>query len=93
MTDVSAPRTNNELRTLSRALYDEIENPKARGMFETWLEKNSKARHAMFAALVGVLIAIILGILTLIVAVVQTYIAWQAWKSPVPDGLSMAYES
>lgn len=67
-------------------LYDEIENPKPRGIFETWLEQRSKARHVMLATLVGVIIAIILGIFGLIVGIFQAWVSYLAWKHPVNGG-------
>lgn len=67
-------------------LFDEMENPKPRGAFSRWLAPRSKERHVMLAALLGILTAVILGLLALIVAVFQTYIAWQAWKHPVSTG-------
>jgi len=37
----------------------------------------------MMATLVGVLFAVLLGILSLGVSLAQTWIAYQAWKNPV----------
>lgn len=64
-------------------LYEEILNPKPRSTLEKWAERRSGARHVMIATLVGVVIAIILGLLALIVSVFQAWIAYQAWKHPV----------
>lgn len=61
-------------------LYDEIENPKPRGVLDAWLERRSKSRHVMMATIVGVSVAIVLGILSLGVSVFQTWISWQEWK-------------
>ncbi|KAK3333050.1 hypothetical protein B0T19DRAFT_115501 [Cercophora scortea] len=62
-------------------LYDEIENPKPRGMMDAWLERRSKSRHVMLATIAGVIAAVILGTLTLFVSIFQTWISWQQWKS------------
>lgn len=64
-------------------LYDEIENPRPRGFLEKWLERRSKARHVMLATLVGVIIAIFLGLCGLIVGVFQAWVSYQAWQHPV----------
>ncbi|RYP28250.1 hypothetical protein DL767_007300 [Monosporascus sp. MG133] len=64
-------------------LYEEIENPKPRGLLETWLEQRSKARHVMLATLVGVIIAIILGVFGLLVGIFQAWVSYHAWKYPV----------
>ncbi|KAI8953300.1 hypothetical protein F4801DRAFT_147012 [Xylaria longipes] len=64
-------------------LHYELENPTPRGFVETWMERKSGARYVMMATLAGVLIAILLGILSLVVSIVQTWIAWQQWKHPI----------
>ncbi|KAK3316008.1 hypothetical protein B0H66DRAFT_478959 [Apodospora peruviana] len=67
-------------------LYDEIENPKPRGMLDAWLERRSKSRHVMMATIVGVSVAIVLGILSLGVSCFQAWISWQEWKGQSPPG-------
>ncbi len=65
-------------------LYDEMENPKPRGLLDTWLEQRSKSRHVMMATIIGVATAVVLGILSLGVSIFQTWISYQQWKSPPP---------
>ncbi|KAI1628062.1 hypothetical protein EDD37DRAFT_624124 [Exophiala viscosa] len=65
-------------------LYEESKNPTPHSLLDKWLDRKSGARHVMFATLVGVLIAIVLGILSLAVSICQAYISYQAWKHPVP---------
>lgn len=48
-------------------LYDELENPTARGWLQKWLERKSGARYVMMATLIGVMMAVVLGILGLAV--------------------------
>ncbi|KAK3692987.1 hypothetical protein B0T22DRAFT_370081 [Podospora appendiculata] len=67
-------------------LYDEIENPKPRGVVDAWLERRSKSRHVMMATIAGVIAAVILGVLTLCVSVFQTWISWQQWKGQAAAG-------
>ncbi|KAK1641021.1 hypothetical protein BDP81DRAFT_417893 [Colletotrichum phormii] len=64
-------------------LYDELENPRPRRPIYVWLERRGKARHVMLATLIGVIIAIILGILGLAVGIFQAWVAYEAWKHPV----------
>jgi hypothetical protein len=64
-------------------LYEELENPRPHSGFEKWLERNSGARYVMLATLIGVLIAVLLGIAALAVSIYQAYIGYQAWKHPV----------
>jgi hypothetical protein len=64
-------------------LYDEIENPKARGWVEKWFERRSGARHVMMATFLGVIFAVVLGFLSLGVSLFQAWVGYQAWKHPV----------
>jgi hypothetical protein len=64
-------------------LYEEVENPTPRGRAQEWFERRSGARYVMMATLVGVLIAIFLGIASLAIGVFQAWISYQAWKHPI----------
>lgn len=66
-------------------LYEELENPKPRGRIETWMQRRSGARHAMMATMVGVAIAIILGIAALAMSAFQAYLTYQQWQHPVQN--------
>lgn len=75
-----------EYRYLSRRLmdlYEAILNPKPRGLLEKWAERRSGARYVMIATLIGVVFAVILGLLSLVVSVFQAWVGYQAWKHPV----------
>ncbi|KAI9794815.1 MAG: hypothetical protein M1816_002943 [Peltula sp. TS41687] len=64
-------------------LYDAIEKPKPRGRIEKWLERKSGARYVMLATLMGVIIAILLGMASLGVSGYQTWLTYQQWQHPV----------
>jgi hypothetical protein len=64
-------------------LYAELEHPTPRGWLQTWLERRSGARYVLLATLIGAIVAVILGILSLGVAGLQAWIAWQQWKHTV----------
>jgi hypothetical protein len=64
-------------------LYDEIENPRPRSWVEKWVERRSGARYVMIATLIGVVIAVILGLLGLAVGVFQAWVGYQQWQHPV----------
>jgi len=66
-----------------KELYEELENPTPRGMFEEWLQRRSGSRYMMLATLIGVMFAVFLGILSLAVSAVQAYVSYQAWKHPI----------
>ncbi|KAK8045165.1 hypothetical protein PG993_005189 [Apiospora rasikravindrae] len=67
-------------------LYEEVNNPSPRGFMEKWFERRSGARYVMMATLIGVIIAIVLGILSLAIGIFQSWVAYQAWKYPVSTG-------
>ena len=64
-------------------LYEELENPTPRGWVEKWLERKSGARYLMMATLIGVIIAVILGIAGLAVGGYQAWVGYQQWQHPV----------
>lgn len=71
-------------------LYDELENPRPRKPIYVWLEQRSKARHMMLATLIGVIIAVIIGLLGLFVSLFQAWVSYQAWKHPVQYSTEVA---
>ncbi|KAF2420308.1 hypothetical protein EJ08DRAFT_550934, partial [Tothia fuscella] len=54
-----------------------------RNKFSRWLYWQTSDGNALMIALLALLITIVLGVLSLGVACFQTWIAWQAWRSPV----------
>ena len=64
-------------------LYEELENPKARGWIERWAERKSGARHVMMATLIGVAVAVLLGMASLAVGAYQAWVAYQQWQHPL----------
>lgn len=64
-------------------LYKELENPNPRGWAERWLERKSGARYVMMATLIGVAIAVMLGMASLAVGGYQAWVGYQAWQHPV----------
>ncbi|KAK8084871.1 hypothetical protein PG997_006142 [Apiospora hydei] len=67
-------------------LYEEVDNPSPRGFMEKWVERKSGARYVMMATFIGVIIAVVLGVLSLAVGIFQSWVAYQAWKYPVSTG-------
>jgi hypothetical protein len=72
-------------RTVTRDLYNEVENPTPRNRFERWFERRVAQRYFMMAALGGLLAAIILGMLGLAVGIFQAWVAYQQWRFPVSN--------
>lgn len=64
-------------------IYDELQDPTPRAGWESWLQKYSSPRYMLMATMIGVFIAVIIGLLGLAVACVQTWISYQQWKHPV----------
>ncbi|KAH4036935.1 hypothetical protein HBH98_127650 [Parastagonospora nodorum] len=71
-------------------LYDEIDDPSPRGRLESWFDRKSRAksanRHMLMATMIGVFIAVTIGLLSLGVATFQAWVAYQQWKHPVQSG-------
>jgi hypothetical protein len=67
------------------ALYEEICEPKPRRGLKRFIEEKSRDRHLMMATLIGIIIAIVIGLLGLGVAGFQAWISWQQWKHPIPS--------
>lgn len=66
-------------------LYAKSNEPRPRGRFESWLERRSRPRYVMLATLIGVMIAVLLGLAGLAVTIFQTWITYQSWKHPVQN--------
>lgn len=66
-----------------RKLEAALANPPPRNKLERWLQSQTSERNALFIALVALFISIFVGLLSLGLAAVQTWIAWMAWKYPV----------
>jgi hypothetical protein len=90
LTDLPASdRENNDIgfeyKYFGRRLEDlhkELQNPTP----HTWLQRRLKRRsedYMLMATMYGVIIAVTLSLLSLIVAILQSWIAWQQWKHPV----------
>lgn len=47
------------------------------------MERKSGARYMMMATLIGVVFAVLLGMVSLAVSSYQTWIAYQAWQHPI----------
>ncbi|KAF7672705.1 hypothetical protein GT037_009206 [Alternaria burnsii] len=66
-------------------LYEELQNPKPHSRLESWFERKSGTRYMLMATMVGVFIAVIIGILGLGISGFQAYVSYQQWKHPVKD--------
>lgn len=87
---LDAPRVEHEtsymyLRQRLLDLYDEVQSPKPRGYLEKWFERRSGGRYVMMATFVGVIFAVILGMLSLGVSVFQAWVGYQQWKHPISN--------
>ncbi|KAK6858314.1 hypothetical protein PG995_006013 [Apiospora arundinis] len=70
------------LATLHKFLHDRP----ARNKFERWIKWQTSESNAFAVALFALFISVIVGILSLGMAGVQTWIAYKAWKEPVNGG-------
>ncbi|VUC35078.1 unnamed protein product [Clonostachys rosea] len=65
-----------------RKLEEALANPPPRTRLERWLQSPSE-RNAFVLALLALFISIGVGLLSIALAAIQTWIAWMAWKYPV----------
>ncbi|PHH93005.1 hypothetical protein CDD83_2494 [Cordyceps sp. RAO-2017] len=54
-----------------------------RNAFERWIKWQTSESNALLVAVLALVISIFVGILSLGLAALQTWIAWKAWKEPV----------
>jgi len=71
--------------TRLREIYDELQNPTPHREWESWLERKSGGRYMLMATMIGVFIAVIIGLLGLGISGFQAYVSYQQWKHPVKD--------
>lgn len=64
-------------------LQEQMEAPTPKGFLERWMERRSGARYVMMATLAGVVLAVVLGALSLAVSVFQAWVGYQQWQHPV----------
>jgi hypothetical protein len=70
-------------------LHDLMGQRVPRSRFERWIQWQTTDSNALIVALLALVITIVLGVLTLALACLQTWIAWQAWKYPAPNSCTI----
>ncbi|KAH4036604.1 hypothetical protein HBI24_089980 [Parastagonospora nodorum] len=63
-------------------LVKEMRNPTPHG----WLQRRLKRKedtYMLMVAMYGVIVAVVLGFLSLVAAIFQSWVTWQQWKHPV----------
>ena len=65
------------------ALYNFTRERPPRNKLERWMKWQSSESNAFIVAVAALVISILVGILGLGLASVQTWVAWEAWKNPV----------
>lgn len=63
-------------------LHDLVKQPPPRNRLVSWIERHTSERNALTVAIVGLFLAALFGLLSLLVGIVQTVIAYLAWKHP-----------
>ena len=79
-----APVTYQYFGERLAALQAEMQTPSPHGWLQRRLQRKSDT-YMVMATLIGVCIAVMLGILGLAVSSFQAWIAYQQWKHPVKD--------
>ena len=68
-----------------KEIYDEMQHPAPRHDWENWFQKYSAQRYMLMATMIGVFIAVFIGILGLGISGFQAYVSYQQWKHPTKD--------
>jgi len=63
-------------------LVKEMRNPTPHGWLQRRLKRKEDA-YMLMVAMYGVIVAVVLGFLTLLTAIFQSWVAWQQWKHAV----------
>ncbi|OAA63787.1 hypothetical protein ISF_04496 [Cordyceps fumosorosea ARSEF 2679] len=63
-------------------LFEEARHPRPDGWLDRALERRSGKRHVMCATVVGLVVALVLGVGSLAAGVFQAVVAYLAWKNP-----------
>ena len=64
-------------------LYAFVIDRPPRNRFERWIKWQTSESNAFIVALAALFISIAVGILSLGLAILQSWIAWKAWKYPI----------
>ncbi|KAF3920988.1 hypothetical protein ABW20_dc0104582 [Dactylellina cionopaga] len=63
-------------------IHDELESPTPRGFISRWAKRKG-AGHANIAAIIGVGLALLFGVVSLGLGAFQVWVSWQQWKHPI----------
>ncbi|KAF4992807.1 hypothetical protein FGRMN_6909 [Fusarium graminum] len=66
-------------------LHELVKSRPPRNKAEKWFQQKTSERNALLIALLALFISIFVGILSIILGIVQVWIAWMAWKHPVRE--------
>ena len=61
-------------------LHEFLQNRPPRNKLDRWIKWQTSESNAFLVAIVALVISIVIGLLSLVLAGVQTWIAWKAWK-------------
>jgi hypothetical protein len=71
--------------TRLKEIYDEMQDLTPHHNWANWFHRHSAQRYMMMATMIGVFIAVLIGILGLGISGFQAYVSYQQWKHPVKD--------
>ncbi|KAK0673178.1 hypothetical protein QBC41DRAFT_343236 [Cercophora samala] len=63
-------------------LHDLVRDRPPRTKFEKWIKWQTTERNFFLVAGLALIISAVVGVLSLVLAIFQSFIAWQAWKHP-----------
>lgn len=64
-------------------LHSVVKDPPPVNPVVSWVERHASERNALAVAMLGLFLAVLFGLLSLITGILQLIIAWLAWRHPV----------
>jgi len=64
-------------------LHEFLQNRPPRNKFDRWIKWQTSDSNAFLVAITALVISVVIGLLSLGLAVCQTWIAWKTWKESV----------
>jgi len=63
-------------------LYHAVKNPEPSGPIHSWLRRHANEKNGLIVAIVALVLSAFFSLLGVIIGIVQTWLAWKAWKHP-----------
>lgn len=59
-----------------------VNNPQPLGPIHSWLRRHTNEKNGLAVTIVALVLGAFFSLLSVIIGIVQTWLAWKAWKNP-----------